>query len=198
MQNVGAAYILSGVSRQVDETLQFINRRQPPIRISGQPQLAAVVHCLVPAPAFATISGSPHEPVGWVYPVPTHLGLVSHGWSGLRELIWRRPHRPRRNPSFGDARLCRIRGSQNRTLIHAPHGSWGISGGYGYDLIVAGRAGQLNVVARGPAGCEFLVYQSRGLRGRVCTVLRWPELFEPARESVSITSIQNLRLIEGA
>lgn len=36
MQNVGAAYIFGSVSRQVDETLQFIDCRQPPIRISRQ------------------------------------------------------------------------------------------------------------------------------------------------------------------
>ena len=80
MQNVGATHIFGSVSRQVDETLQFIDRRQPPIRISCQLQLAAVANCFVPTSSFAAIFCCPHETVGRVDPVSARLGLLSHTW----------------------------------------------------------------------------------------------------------------------
>ena len=73
MQNVGAPHIFGSVSRKVDEALQFIDRRQPPIRISRQSQFAAILHCLVPAPPFAAIFRGPHEAIGRIDPVPTCL-----------------------------------------------------------------------------------------------------------------------------
>src|SRR3954454_3424387 len=83
MQNVGAAYILGSLSRQVYETLQFVDRRQSPIRIPRQSQIAAVLHCLVPTPPLAAILRGPHEPIGWIDPVPTRLSLLSHALSRL-------------------------------------------------------------------------------------------------------------------
>src|SRR5260370_15033333 len=60
----------------VVDPFQLPERREPPVRIASQSQIAAVFDGLVPAHIFTGVFPSPHQASGWIGPILTHLSLL--------------------------------------------------------------------------------------------------------------------------
>lgn len=56
--------------------LQLSDRRKPPIRVPGQPQIAAVFHRLFPGHVSAVVLRCPHESGGGIDPISAHLSVL--------------------------------------------------------------------------------------------------------------------------
>src|SRR5579872_961668 len=67
-----------GVCVFVVNALQLIDRRQSPVEVSGQAEIAAVLHRTFPAHVFSVVLRGPHESGGRISPILAYLSLLLH------------------------------------------------------------------------------------------------------------------------